>query len=82
MSFFTRVFATLFLALSASAAAADMPYNLFCAKGIVTIDQRNWSQMKAAIGPDVCNFGEFTTIAEARRHSSLFGGEGATCSCK
>lgn len=77
-----KIAAAIFLALSAGAARAEMPFNLFCASKVFEVDQRNWTQMKALRGADVCNFGEFNTAADAERHAKLFGGVGAKCTCK
>ena len=77
-----KIAALMCLALIASPARAEMPFNLFCASKVFEVDQRNWTQMKALRGADVCNFGEFNTAADAERHAKLFGGVGAKCTCK
>ena len=74
--------AALCLGLLASPARAEPPFNLFCANKVFEVDQRNWTQMKTLRGPDVCNFGEFNTAADAERHARLYGGVGTKCSCR
>ena len=78
-----------FLALAAcalvgasQAVAAETLVKLYCAAKVVQVDERTFADMKKAFGPDVCTFGEFSTRQAAEKHSEVFGGLGAKCTCR
>ena len=66
---------------AAQSFAAETLVKLYCAAKVVQVDERSFADMKKAYGPDVCTFGEFSTRLQAEKHSDVFGGIGAKCTC-
>ena len=63
--FKTIVAASALAFYSSPSTAADPMVKLYCAAGVVQVDERSWAEMKKALAPDVCTFGEFATKAAA-----------------